>query len=105
MVELPALDGHPVRIVPGLVCRASGTPDVMRGEETQLFGLWLQSRMDRLCVLPGTHSKWAEIKGDGVAAFRTYMTGEVFAQLSSSGTIDQLMAPNAPPDHDAFRAG
>ncbi len=53
MVELPTLDGHPVRIVPGLVCRASGTPDVMRGEETQLFGLWLQTRADRLCVLPG----------------------------------------------------
>src|SRR5581483_10410502 len=37
MIELSALDGHPIRIVPGLVCRASGTPDVMRGEETQLY--------------------------------------------------------------------
>ncbi|HVZ00541.1 MAG TPA: 2-dehydro-3-deoxygalactonokinase [Dongiaceae bacterium] len=105
MVELPSLDGHPVRIVPGLVCRASGTPDVMRGEETQLFGLWLQAHDDRLCVLPGTHSKWAEIKGDGVAGFRTYMTGEVFAQLSGSGTIAQLMRRDAPHDAAAFRRG
>jgi 2-dehydro-3-deoxygalactonokinase len=105
MTELPSLDGHPIRIVPGLVCRASGTPDVMRGEEAQLFGLWLQARADRLCVLPGTHSKWAEIKGDGVAGFRTYMTGEVFAQLSSAGTIAQLMRKDAPHDPDAFRRG
>ncbi|MES1150326.1 MAG: 2-dehydro-3-deoxygalactonokinase [Dongia sp.] len=105
MVALPALDGHPIRIVPGLVCRAGGMPDVMRGEETQLFGLWLQARADRLCVLPGTHSKWAEIKGDGVAAFRTYMTGEVFANLSSSGTIAQLIRKDAPHDPTAFRRG
>jgi 2-dehydro-3-deoxygalactonokinase len=105
LVELPALDGHPIRIVPGLVCRAGGTPDVMRGEETQLFGLWLQARADRLCVLPGTHSKWAEIKGAGVAAFRTYMTGEVFANLSSTGTIAQLMRKDAPHDPAAFRRG
>jgi 2-dehydro-3-deoxygalactonokinase len=91
--------------VPGLACRAGGTPDVMRGEETQLLGLWLQTRKDRLCVLPGTHSKWAEVKGDGVAAFRTYMTGEVFANLSSTGTIAQLMRKDAPHDAAAFRRG
>jgi 2-dehydro-3-deoxygalactonokinase len=105
VVELPPLDGHPIRIVPGLVCRTGGIPDVMRGEETQLFGLLQQGRGDRLCVLPGTHSKWAEIKGDGVAGFRTYMTGELFAQLSSSGTIAQLMQRDAPHHVVAFRQG
>ncbi len=105
MVELDPLDGHPIRIVPGMVCRASGTPDVMRGEETQLFGLWRKTGGDRLCVLPGTHSKWAEIKGDGVAGFRTYMTGEVFANLSSTGTIAQLMRKDAPHDTAAFKRG
>jgi len=105
LVELPPLDGHPIRIVPGLVCRASGTPDVMRGEETQLYGLWLQTRSDRLCVLPGTHSKWAEIRDDGVIGFRTYMTGELFAQLSSTGTIAQLMQRDAPHHIAGFRQG
>jgi 2-dehydro-3-deoxygalactonokinase len=105
MVELGPLDGHPIRIVPGLVCRASGMPDVMRGEETQLFGLWLKDRADRLCVLPGTHSKWVEIAGDGVASFRTYMTGEVFANLSATGTIAQLMRKDAPHDAAAFKHG
>jgi 2-dehydro-3-deoxygalactonokinase len=104
-VDLPPLDRHAVRIAPGLVCHASGTPDVMRGEETQLFGLWLKTRKDRICILPGTHSKWAEIKDKGVASFRTYMTGEVFASLSATGTIAQLMRKDAPHDPAAFRRG
>jgi 2-dehydro-3-deoxygalactonokinase len=106
LVELPPLDGHPIRIVPGMVCRASGAPDVMRGEETQLFGLWLKGRGNRLSVLPGTHSKWARIEDDGaVAEFRTYMTGELFAQLSASGTIAQLMQRDAPHHIAGFRRG
>ena len=98
-------DGLALAFVPGLSCENDGMPDVMRGEETQLYGLWLQSHADRLCVLPGTHAKWAEIKGDGVAGFRTYMTGEVFANLSSTGTIAQLIRKDAPHDATAFRRG
>jgi 2-dehydro-3-deoxygalactonokinase len=105
LTAIPDLDGHPVRIVPGLVCRALGFPDVMRGEETQLYGFWLRARSDRLCVLPGTHSKWAEIASGGIAGFRTYMTGEVFALLSGSGTLAQLMRKDAPHDQAAFRRG
>ncbi len=41
LIALPDLDGHPVRIAPGLSARADGRPDVMRGEECQLYGLWL----------------------------------------------------------------
>lgn len=105
LTVLPDLDGHPVRIVPGVANRAPGNADVMRGEECQLYGLWLADRDDRFCVLPGTHSKWAEIRGEGIEAFRTYMTGEVFAQLTASGTIAQLMRRDAPHDASAFRHG
>jgi 2-dehydro-3-deoxygalactonokinase len=105
LTALPDLDGHPIRIAPGLSAREDGRPDVMRGEECQLYGFWLQNRGDRLCVLPGTHSKWAGIRDGGVAGFHTYMTGELFAQLSSSGTIAQLMRRDAPHDETAFRRG
>jgi 2-dehydro-3-deoxygalactonokinase len=105
LTALPDLDGHPIRIAPGLSAREDGRPDVMRGEECQLYGFWLTTQADRLCVLPGTHSKWAEIRDGGVAGFRTYMTGELFAQLSSSGTIAQLMKRDAPHDEAAFSRG
>jgi 2-dehydro-3-deoxygalactonokinase len=105
LVALPDLDGHPIRIAPGLSAREDGRPDVMRGEECQLYGLWLQVQADRLCVLPGTHSKWAEIRDGGLAGFRTYMTGELFSQLSGSGTLAQLMRPDAPHDEAAFQRG
>jgi len=105
LTALPDLDGHAVRIVPGLSARSDGRPDVMRGEETQLYGFWLKTRADKLCVLPGTHCKWAEVKARGVAGFRTYMTGEIFAQLSGSGTLAQLMQKDAPHDDAAFRKG
>jgi 2-dehydro-3-deoxygalactonokinase len=105
LIALPDLDGHPVRIAPGLSAREDGRPDVMRGEECQLYGLWLKARAERLCVLPGTHSKWAEIRDGGLAGFRTYMTGELFSQLRSSGTLAQLMRPGAPHDDAAFQRG
>jgi 2-dehydro-3-deoxygalactonokinase len=105
LTALPDLDGHPVRIVPGLSAREDGRPDVMRGEEAQLYGLWLKTQARRLCVLPGTHSKWAEIRDGALAGFRTYMTGELFAQLSAGGTLAQLMHSGAPHDDAAFRRG
>lgn len=105
LVALPDLDGHPVRIAPGLSAREDGRPDVMRGEECQLYGLWLRTGSARLCVLPGTHSKWAGIADGGLAGFRTYMTGELFSQLCSSGTLAQLMKKDAPHDDEAFRRG
>jgi len=105
LIALPDLDGHPIRIAPGLSAREDGRPDVMRGEECQLYGLWLKGQANRLCVLPGTHSKWAEIRDGGLAGFRTYMTGELFSQLSSSGTLAQLMRTGAPHDEAAFQRG
>ncbi|WP_459850760.1 2-dehydro-3-deoxygalactonokinase [Dongia sp. agr-C8] len=105
LVALPDLDGHPIRIAPGLSAREDGRPDVMRGEECQLYGLWLQAQAMRLCVLPGTHSKWAEIRDGGLATFSTYMTGELFSQLCNSGTLAQLMQKDAPHDDAAFRRG
>ncbi|HEY4164762.1 MAG TPA: 2-dehydro-3-deoxygalactonokinase [Dongiaceae bacterium] len=105
LARLPDLGTHPVRIVPGLSSRIEGRPDVVRGEECQIYGLWLRDRSDRLCVLPGTHSKWCEIAGGRVTGFRTYMTGELFAQLTGSGTLAQLMRADAPHDAEAFRLG
>lgn len=95
--------GH---IVPGLSCRdAEGVPDVMRGEEMQLFGLDLPAGV-AMAILPGTHSKHVHLVDGRVAGFATMMTGELYALLSNHGLI-AAMLPQAPTDFDeaGFQAG
>ena len=86
-----------LRIVPGLAQRGAA-PDVMRGEETQLFGAMSQSSAlagGGTVVLPGTHSKWARIADGRVEGFRTYMTGELFAVLRGHSILGRLADPSA----------
>jgi 2-dehydro-3-deoxygalactonokinase len=86
-------------IVPGLSFEAVGVPDVMRGEETQIFGaLEPEAIEQRLFVLPGTHSKWAVVQESQVQSFATFMTGEVFALLSEHSILGRPMTDKI---HDA----
>jgi 2-dehydro-3-deoxygalactonokinase len=68
-----------------------GQADVMRGEETQLFGSMLidpaLARGRHLLVLPGTHSKWTELVDGQITRFHTFPTGELFALLSNHSTL------------------
>ena len=87
-----------IQIVPGLACTApTGAPDVMRGEETQLLGaLQLRSQLAHgrhVIALPGTHTKWVEIRDGCVERFQTAFTGELFALLKTHST---LLATNSP---------
>lgn len=93
--HLVPASGHPQRfIVPGFCVRdASGQPDVMRGEETQLLGAVAMGLRDGWFVLPGTHSKWVLLRDGCVAQLRTYMTGELFALLSTHGTLAAAAQP------------
>ncbi len=97
------LDGIPVSIMAGLATLdAHGVPDVMRGEETQIFGA---IRNDpalgtevRTIALPGTHSKWAVIEDGRIMRFRTFLTGELFALLRDRSTLTRAAAPS--PDNE-----
>lgn len=98
--------GRLAHIVPGLSCRnEAGIPDVMRGEETQIFGLDLAG--DATICLPGTHSKHVQVNGGRITGFATAMTGEVFALLSSHGLVAAMLQAESGPDLDtaAFEAG
>lgn len=75
-------------IVPGYCVRDQfNQPDVMRGEETQLLGAWSLGHLSGWFLLPGTHSKWVEIKDGRIVQLRTYMTGELYALLRQYGTL------------------
>ncbi|MBT0570574.1 2-dehydro-3-deoxygalactonokinase [Curvibacter sp. CHRR-16] len=107
--DAPAsLIGAPCVIVPGYCVRsASGQPDVMRGEETQLLGAWALGQRTGWFVLPGTHSKWVYMDDGRIVHLRTYMTGELFDLLRSQGTVAAAAqaAGDAPWDANAFAQG
>jgi 2-dehydro-3-deoxygalactonokinase len=72
-----------IRILPGVRQRERGHEDVMRGEETQLLGLLaLQPGFEGVAILPGTHSKWAELRGGQITRFVTAMTGELYEVIA-----------------------
>lgn len=97
-----------VAIVPGLRHEASGVPDVMRGEETQVFGaLDLLGLHEGLFVLPGTHSKWVRVAGRRIESFSTFMTGEFYALLRQHSLLARSMPAQdgGELDQEAFRRG
>ena len=99
--------GSRVAIVPG-ICIESGTaPDVMRGEETQVLGaLDLLGLADATLVLPGTHSKWVQVRSRRIEGFSTFMTGEFYALLRKHSILARtLPEADGPLDEGAFLRG
>ena len=113
LITVPVMvaDGHAERllhIAPGLRCLDSaGEFDVMRGEETQIWGADLPA--NSCCVLPGTHSKWAWLgEGGAIRHFKTFMTGELYGVLTQHSILGRLMVFGAElgaSQHEAFAAG
>jgi len=92
-----------VHIAPGL--SQDRPADVMRGEETQIAGaLALNPGFDGVLCLPGTHAKWTQVSAGEVVSFQTFMTGEMFALLSTQSVLRHGMAAEGF-DGAAFDAG
>ncbi|WP_427912811.1 2-dehydro-3-deoxygalactonokinase [Ramlibacter sp. MMS24-I3-19] len=86
--------GLRVGIVPGLSTDMHDVPDVMRGEEVQVFGaMQLLGVDDGVFVLPGTHSKWAWVEQGRLRDFATFMTGEVYALLRRHSILGRTLPP------------
>ena len=96
-----------IAIVPGLRCENNRMPDVMRGEEIQVFGaLQLLAIQDALLVLPGTHSKWVNVQAGIIRSFSTFMTGEFYALLRQHSILARTLPENdGAIDQDAFDRG
>ncbi|MEO7914545.1 MAG: 2-dehydro-3-deoxygalactonokinase [Novosphingobium sp.] len=100
-------DGIPLVIAAGC---ASET-DVMRGEETQIFGaLALNPALSQGCqtvLHPGTHSKWVWLQDGQITGLRSFMTGELFALMQSSSlfAIGGVGAVSAADQAEGFAAG
>lgn len=99
--------GAPVWIVPGLrATRPDGSPDVMRGEETHVFGWAIEdparTRGEHLICHPGTHAKWVRMVDGRIETFVTSMTGELFALLRRHSA---LRSAESIQDEAAFALG
>lgn len=91
-VRAPVTDPRlEVLILPGLSQAAPA--DVMRGEETQIAGLIAaEPGFDGVACLPGTHTKWAHVSAGEVVSFASFMTGELFALLSTASVLRHSVA-------------
>jgi 2-dehydro-3-deoxygalactonokinase len=98
--RLTWIDPGRIAIVPGLTCDDAGAPDVMRGEETAVLGvLQLVGVADARIVMPGTHSKWVDVRAGRIESFATYMTGEFYAVLRQHS----ILARTLPAEDSALR--
>jgi 2-dehydro-3-deoxygalactonokinase len=75
-----------------LISGVRAEADMMRGEETEILGIFADGRHpqiaeDGLVVLPGTHSKHVRLRHRQLTGFRTYMTGELFDVLSAHSLL------------------
>ena len=102
VLQVPTDPRITFHIAPGL--SQDRPADVMRGEETQIAGvLALHPGFDGVICHPGTHSKWVQVSAGEVVSFQTYMTGELFALLSTQSVLRHGMAEGW--DDAAFDAG
>lgn len=98
-------DRH-IWFVSGAISDPDGpSPDVMRGEETEIIGhIAASGAAEGQFILPGTHNKWAQVQDGRLTGFRTVMTGEVFQMLCAHSILGRLIQPG-PASPEAFRRG
>jgi len=87
--RIPEITDIPFVFIPGV--KLSGKElfenDMMRGEETELYGLCDKPGSNTVYLLPGSHTKLIKTDELGrIASFQTSLTGEMIAALSE-GTI------------------
>jgi len=101
-------NGAPIILVTG-VCSKD---DLMRGEETQIIGLYHTPELNNVLpdngifVLPGTHSKHISVSDKNIISIKTFVTGELFHILRGNGTLAKSIAfqnedRNANPDNQS----
>ena len=75
-----------VNFVPGVM--QNNSADIMRGEETQIAGFINKNPdFNGVVCLPGTHTKWVNVKEGQITSFKTFMTGELFGVISNHTLI------------------
>ena len=83
--------GFPHEII--LISGVQSEHDVMRGEETQLVGIWslltdsTSQPKEAIFIFPGTHSKHIYINNGQLINFKTFMTGEMYQVIGNNSIL------------------
>ncbi|MDP6515759.1 MAG: 2-dehydro-3-deoxygalactonokinase [Alphaproteobacteria bacterium] len=102
---VPAPSNHPIWIVPGVTTRdRMDVPDVIRGEEIQAIAA-AGLEHNPLIVLPGTHSKWIQMREGRIVDFTTFMTGDLHTAILNHTVIAHLRVDDALGTGQAFADG
>jgi len=115
LTRVSRADGGLLHIVPGILAPGvSGKrlPEVMRGEETQIAGIFSSDDPTNategdnwLIGLPGTHSKWVQTGMGKIVSFTTFVTGELYGLLTSHSVIAKTERKSQEFSEEAFQAG
>ena len=85
--SLPEISGIPFAFIRGVKRDSSDMDnfDVMRGEETELAGIYRADLGEAIYVLPGSHSKIIKTDASGrITDFSTMLTGEMIKSLAEN---------------------
>src|ERR1017187_462327 len=98
-LEVKSLDA---RTVPGLIgADECGVPEVMRGEETEIFGCQSEIASHTHLCLPGTHTKWGRRQRVRIAAFPPSLTADLYKAIRESTILCTF--PQQEPKESCFR--
>lgn len=97
-VLIPDVSRIPFVFVRGV--RTSGgsldSVDIMRGEETEIYGIAEDGESDVLYMLMGSHTKIIKLGEDGkISGFTTMLTGEMAAALSENTILKDAVNLNS----------
>lgn len=109
-VKVEAITEIPFRIVPGVrKNNAEGEiEDMMRGEETETFGICALMGLDKnvVLVLPGSHNKVLTLDENGaICDFATAMSGELMSAVSGHTILKGAVSYEYTLDEEALREG
>ena len=107
-IHLPEISPLAIHFIPGVKKQAANADntDVMRGEETELYGLCENAEADALYLLSGTHTKGIRTDQSGrIADFCTYLSGELLNALHESTLLGNSFAFSDEADTDFLCQG
>ena len=104
-IVMPKICDIPFAFIRGVKTGADSleNADMMRGEETEIMGLFMG---EGVYVLPGSHSKAVKVDREGrITDFSTFMTGEMIAAITEKTILRDAIDLSCDIDSEYLKMG